>query len=63
MLAEVERGVAEANAHLARPEQVRRYTVLPNDWTAQTGELTPSLKRRRQVITDKYAKEIEALYD
>jgi long-chain acyl-CoA synthetase len=63
VLAEVERGVAEANAHLARPEQVRRYTVLPNDWTAQTGELTPSLKRRRQVITDKYAKEIEALYD
>ena len=63
VLAEVERGVAEANARLARPEQVRRYTVLPNDWTAQTGELTPSLKRRRQVIIDKYAKEIEALYD
>jgi long-chain acyl-CoA synthetase len=63
VLAEVERGVAAANSHLARPEQVRRYTVLPNEWTAQGGELTPSLKRRRRVIIDKYAKEIEALYE
>jgi long-chain acyl-CoA synthetase len=59
VLAEVERAVAEANTHLARPEQVRRHTVLPSEWTAQTGELTPSLKRRRPVIIDKYAKEIE----
>ena len=55
MLAEVERGVAEANSHLARVEQVRRFRVLPNEWTAETGELTPTLKRRRRVITDRYA--------
>jgi long-chain acyl-CoA synthetase len=60
--AEVERGVAEANSHLARPEQVRRFTLLGAEWTTQTGELTPSLKRRRKVIVDRYAKEIEALY-
>jgi long-chain acyl-CoA synthetase len=63
VLAEVERGVAEANAHLARPEQVRRWVLLPNEWTAQSGELTPSLKRKRRVIIDRYAKEIERLYD
>ena len=62
VLAEVERGVALANSHLARPEQVRRFTVLPAEWTAQSGELTPSMKRRRSVITDRYAKEIEELY-
>jgi long-chain acyl-CoA synthetase len=61
--AEVERGVATANSHLARPEQVRRFTLLPAEWTAQSGELTPSLKRRRAVIVDRYAKEIEALYE
>ncbi len=62
VLAEVERGVTIANAHLARPEQVRRFTLLPAEWTAQSGELTPSMKRRRRVIIDRYAKEIEELY-
>jgi long-chain acyl-CoA synthetase len=63
VLAEIDDAVTEANSHLARPEQVRRYQVLPNEWTPQTGELTPSLKRRRRVIIDKYAKEITSLYE
>ncbi len=62
VIAEVERGVATANSRLARPEQVRRFTLLPAEWTAQSGELTPSMKRRRRVIIDRYAKEIEELY-
>ena len=62
VVAEVERGVATANSRLARPEQVRRFTLLPAEWTAQSGELTPSMKRRRRVIVDRYAKEIEELY-
>jgi long-chain acyl-CoA synthetase len=62
VLAEVERGVEAANSHLARPERVRRYTLLPAEWTTQSGELTPSMKRRRAVIIDRYAKEIEELY-
>jgi long-chain acyl-CoA synthetase len=63
VLAEVERGVAEANSHLARPEQVRRWVLLPTEWTAQSGELTPSMKRKRRVIIDRYAQEIDRLYD
>jgi long-chain acyl-CoA synthetase len=62
VLAEVERGVGEANSHLARPEQVRRWVLLPAEWTAQSGELTPSMKRKRRVIIDRYTKEIEELY-
>jgi long-subunit acyl-CoA synthetase (AMP-forming) len=62
VLAEVERGVAEANSHLARPEQVRRWALLPAEWTTQSGELTPSMKRKRRVIIERYAKEIEELY-
>jgi long-chain acyl-CoA synthetase len=62
VLAEVERGVKEANSHLARPERVRRFTLLPAEWTVQSGELTPSMKRRRGVIIDRYAKEIDDLY-
>jgi long-chain acyl-CoA synthetase len=62
VLAEVERGVEAANSHLARVEQVRRFRVLPNEWTADSGELTPSLKRRRRVIIDRYAQQIDDLY-
>jgi long-chain acyl-CoA synthetase len=62
VLAEVEKAVAEANSHLARAEQVRRYSVLPGEWTSDTGELTPTLKKRRRVITARYADEIDLLY-
>jgi long-chain acyl-CoA synthetase len=62
VVAEVERGVEQANSHLARVEQVRKFRLLPNEWTADTGELTPTMKRRRRVIVDRYAQEIEQLY-
>jgi len=62
VLAEIERGVAEANSHLARVEQVRRFRVLRSEWTSETGELTPTMKRRRRVIVDRYAAEIDQLY-
>jgi long-subunit acyl-CoA synthetase (AMP-forming) len=54
--------VADANTHLSRVEQIKRFTILPGDWSPVTGELTPTLKLKRRVITDKYAREIEALY-
>jgi long-chain acyl-CoA synthetase len=62
VLAEVEKSVAEANSHLARVEQVRRYAVLPQEWTSDSGELTPTLKKRRRVIMARYADEIDLLY-
>jgi long-chain acyl-CoA synthetase len=54
--------VTEANSHLARVEQVRRWKLLPGEWTSATGELTPTLKKRRRVITERYAAEIDTLY-
>jgi len=60
--AEAERGVRTANQELSRAEQVRRFVLLPAEWTAETGELTPTLKRRRRVIAERYAGEIERLY-
>ncbi|HUZ35801.1 MAG TPA: hypothetical protein VMV17_05690 [Streptosporangiaceae bacterium] len=62
MRAEAERGVRTANQELSRAEQVRRFVLLPAEWTAETGELTPTLKRRRRVIAERYAGEIERLY-
>ena len=62
LLAEIDQAVTEANTHLARVEQVRRYKVLADEWTSATGELTPTLKKRRRVIVERYAQEIDDLY-
>ncbi|GAB2627464.1 AMP-dependent synthetase/ligase [Prescottella soli] len=62
VIAELDSAVAVANEELARVEQVKRYSVLAAEWTADGGELTPSLKIKRRAIHDKYASAIEALY-
>ncbi|MBW2527076.1 MAG: long-chain fatty acid--CoA ligase [Deltaproteobacteria bacterium] len=54
--------VDECNTHLARVEQIKKFKVLPAEWTAESEELTPTLKLKRRVIHDKYKDEIEALY-
>ena len=62
MLAEVAAAVAAANERLARVQQVKRWRLLPLEWTAETGELTPTLKLKRRVVHDRYADVIESLY-
>ena len=51
------------NESLARVEQVKKFTVLPRPFGIDSGELTPTLKIKRKVIAEKYAKEIEAMYE
>jgi long-subunit acyl-CoA synthetase (AMP-forming) len=60
--AEVARGVEEANGHLSRVEQIKRFAVLPVDWEPGGDELTPTMKLKRKPIAAKYAAEIEALF-
>ena len=62
VLAEVEQAVAAANQHLARVEQVKRWRLLPVEWTAESEELTPTLKLKRRVVHAKYADDIDTLY-
>ena len=54
--------MAGANERLARVQQVRRWRLLPVEWTAESGELTPTFKLRRRVVHGKYADVIDALY-
>jgi long-chain acyl-CoA synthetase len=61
--AEVRLAVDAANQRLARIEQVKRFEVLPVEWTAESEELTPTLKLRRRIIHAKYAERIDALYE
>jgi long-chain acyl-CoA synthetase len=62
VLAEVAAGVAAANQRLARVQQVKRWRLLPVEWTAETEELTPTLKLKRRVVHAKYADVIDSLY-
>jgi long-subunit acyl-CoA synthetase (AMP-forming) len=62
VLDEVQRGVDAANAKLARVEQIKKFTVLPEDWPPGGDELTPTMKLKRRPIDEKYAAEIDALY-
>ncbi|HEY1458107.1 MAG TPA: AMP-binding protein [Solirubrobacteraceae bacterium] len=58
----VAQAVSEANAHLARIEQIKRHAILAHDWEPGGDELTPTMKLRRKPIAEKYAAEIQALY-
>jgi long-chain acyl-CoA synthetase len=54
--------VDAANAELSRHEQVKRFELLPRDFSAQEGEVTPTLKLKRRVLEQRYTAEIERLY-
>ncbi len=57
-----EREVQEVDQHLAGYEQIVRWTLLADDFSIESGELTPTQKVKRRVIAEKYAGEIEAMY-
>ena len=62
LMAVVREGVEAANARLSRVEQIKKYTLIPNDWPPGGDELTPTMKLKRKPIAEKYAAEIEAMY-
>jgi len=61
-LAEVQQGVDKVNSLFAKVEHVRKFTILPQNFSVEGGELTPTLKLKRRVIHKKYESEIEAMY-
>jgi long-subunit acyl-CoA synthetase (AMP-forming) len=54
--------VEAANATLSRPEQIKRWTLLSDDWLPGGAELTPTMKLKRRPIMEKFATEIESMY-
>jgi len=58
----LERQVEEVNHDLARYETIKRFAVLPRELSIDGGELTPTLKLKRRVVYERYAREIEGLY-
>jgi long-subunit acyl-CoA synthetase (AMP-forming) len=58
----VQEAVDQANEKMARVEQIKKFTILPEPWEPGGDELTPTMKLKRKPIDEKYAEEIEALY-
>ena len=62
MKAEVQKVVDQVNSQVGPVEQIKRFQILPHDLSQETGELTPTLKVKRNVVHDKYADVIEGIY-
>jgi long-chain acyl-CoA synthetase len=61
--AEIEAHVEQINKKFARVEQVKKISILPQDLTQASGELTPTLKVKRAAVASNHEREIEALYE
>ncbi|MEU0069720.1 AMP-dependent synthetase/ligase [Streptomyces sp. NPDC006332] len=59
----LQRAVDEANKLVSRPESIRRFTILPTDFSEESGHLTPSMKLRRETVLKDFAQEVEGLYE
>jgi long-chain acyl-CoA synthetase len=62
VISAVEEGVEETNQNFARVEHIRKFTILPRNFTIESGELTPTSKIKRRIINESYSNEIEAMY-
>ena len=51
-----------ANQEVARVEQIKKFTIVSDIWSPDSGEITPSLKLKRNVVLDRYRGEIEEMY-
>jgi long-chain acyl-CoA synthetase len=62
LYAEIQHAIDEANKAVSKAEAIKKFTILPEDWTEATGQLTPSLKLKRGVVMSECASEIASLY-
>jgi long-chain acyl-CoA synthetase len=62
VIAEVQAAVDRANARVSRAESIRKFTILPIQFTEESGHLTPKMSIKRNIIVKDYSKEIEAMY-
>ena len=62
VFSELEKEVNKLNNEFSNPEQIKKFSILPRDFTIDEGELTPTLKIRRKQINENWASEIESMY-
>jgi long-chain acyl-CoA synthetase len=62
LVAEIQKAIDDANSAVSKAEAIRKFRILPADWTQENGELSLKLSLRRHIVTDKHEADIEALY-
>jgi len=60
--ADIQTGIDEANKTVSHPAAIKQFRILPEDFTEAHGELTPTLKVKRDVVEDRYRADIDAIY-
>jgi len=55
-------GIDTVNGKLAKFETIKKFVILPREFSQEEGEITPTLKVKRRVITDRYRELLESLY-
>ena len=58
----IEKAIAQCNEELGQVERVKKFKLLPKEWTIEDGELTPTLKVKRKTILARYEKLVQELY-
>ncbi|MET9272805.1 AMP-dependent synthetase/ligase [Kribbella sp. NPDC003557] len=62
LIAELQKAVDEANGSVSHAEAIKKFSILPIDWTQESGELSLKLSLRRHIVMEKYGTDVEALY-
>ena len=63
MRAAVQEQVDEVNAKVGPVEQIKKFKILDHDLSQETGELTPTLKVKRNVVNEKFAADVDGIYE
>ena len=58
----IESEIKKLNTNFGQWEQIKKFTLLPAEWTSESGELTPTMKVKRKIISERYRKQIEEMY-
>ncbi|TCC05487.1 AMP-dependent synthetase/ligase [Kribbella soli] len=62
LIAEVQKAIDDANTSVSHAEAIKKFSILPIDWTQETGELSLKLSLRRHIVMEKHGTDVEALY-
>lgn len=62
VISEVQKAIDDTNSQFSRTEGIKKFEILPRDFTIEDGEMTPSLKVRRRIVVEKYSDIIEGMY-
>ncbi len=62
LIAEIQKAVDEANSSVSHAEAIKKFSILPVDWTQESGELSLKLSLRRHIVMKNHESDVEALY-